>query len=84
MLVAVIKDTSEFIISGDFNQNTIVQNAINAGFTAEQVEILTQAEYDARKALEPQPEVQPSEIEVLKQRTEDLELILTELLLGGM
>lgn len=56
MNYCVIKDTT-IIIDGSENPTEIMlKNALNAGYTETEVEILTEEEYQARKSLEPQPE----------------------------
>lgn len=60
MNYCVIKDTTKIIDGSDNPLELMLQNAQNAGFTADKVEILTQEQYDARKALEPQPTPQPT------------------------
>lgn len=64
-----IGTANEIESSNHLSDETLIKNAINAGFAVEQVEILTQAEFDERKALEPEPIKEPSE----KERIEQLE-----------
>lgn len=68
---AVLLDTTFIIVAGEKN-DLLLQNAINAGFKEEQIEILTQEHYDERKALEPAPSKPVSEIEFLRQENERL------------
>ena len=56
MFYCVVKNTT-LIIDGSTNTNEIMlQNASQAGFRESEVEILTEEEYQRRKASEPQPE----------------------------
>jgi hypothetical protein len=57
----------------------MVQNAQNAGFTETEVEILTEEEYEARKALEPEPLQSPTDKERIE-ATEAAILALMEVL----
>ena len=80
MKYCVIKDTAKIIDGSDNPTEIMLQNAINAGFTESEVEILTEEEYQSRKALEPLPPQLPSTEERL-QMAEDA---LVFLLMGGM
>ena len=53
MNFCVIKDTVKVVDGSKNDINTMIQNAIKAGFTESEVEILTEEEYLARKVLEP-------------------------------
>lgn len=64
MKYCVIKNTTTVIDGSENTDEIMVQNAQNAGFTAGEVEILTEEEYQARKANESIPPEQ--EIEQLK------------------
>ena len=80
MKYCVVKNTTK-VIDGSNNPDSIMlQNAVNAGFTEAEVEILTEAEYEARKALEPQPPQPPTD----KERIEALELAMLEIIIGGV
>lgn len=79
MRYCVIKDTTT-VIDGSNNSTEIMrENAQNAGFTESEVEILTEEEYQARKALEP---VEPKPI-TAQERLEALEQGLLEVILNG-
>jgi hypothetical protein len=79
MKYCVIKNTTK-VIDGSNNPDSIMlQNAVNAGFTEAEVEILTEAEYEAREALEPVPSQPPT----AEERIEALELAMLEVVLGG-
>ena len=80
MKYCVIKNTTTVIDGSDNPQQVMIKNAENAGFKAEEVEILTEKEFEARKALEPLPPHEPTAEERL-QSLEDAMLFLT---LGGM
>lgn len=66
MKYCVIKNTSTVIDGSKNPPEIMLQNAINAGFTESEVEILTEEEYQARKALEPVPPKELTEIEKLQ------------------
>jgi hypothetical protein len=76
----VIKDATKVIDGSDNPIEIMLQNAQNAGFTAEEVEILTEEEYQARKVLEPIPPQEPTD----KERLEALEQAMLEIVMGGM
>lgn len=76
MKYCVIKNTTTIIDGSDNADAVMIQNALNAGFVETEVEILTEEEYGARKALEPVPG-QPSTTE---ERITELELITADLL----
>lgn len=81
MIYCVIKGTTTIIDDIKTNNDvTKIQNAINCGYTADQVEILTQSEFDERKALEPVPIKEPSD----KERIAELEQIINMILMGDM
>lgn len=80
MKYCVIKNTTKIIDGSENPQDVMLQNALNAGFTAEEVEVLTEEEFEARKALEPLPPHEPTAEERL-QSLEDAMLFLT---LGGI
>lgn len=76
----VVKDTTT-VIDGSLNSDEVMlQNANHAGFTTEQVEILTQEQYDERKALEPVPEPIPTQVDLLQQQLATQQAIIDELL----
>lgn len=78
MYYIVRKNTASEIEKAE-NDIHLLQNAIDAGFTKNEVEILTEEEYQARKDLEPIPPKEPTKEELLEQRINDLELyILTQ------
>ena len=56
MIKCVIKGTTITIDGSENSTQTMLQNAQNAGYSESTIEILTEEEYDARKALEPNPE----------------------------
>ncbi|MGE6515820.1 hypothetical protein [Lysinibacillus sphaericus] len=76
MRYCVTKGTTK-VIDGSLNKDEIMyQNAKSAGFTLNQVEILTQEQYDARKALEPVLQTLPTD----KERIDQLENVILKLL----
>lgn len=79
MKYCVIKDTTQVIDGSNNSEETMLQNAQNAGFTENEVEILTAEEYQAKKELEP-VSPQPPTTEERLQSAEDTILFL----LGGM
>lgn len=52
----------------------MLQNAKNAGFTEDEIEILTEEEYQLRKELEPAEEPGPTENEMVMLAIADLDL----------
>lgn len=63
MKYCVIKNTTKVIDGSENSLEIMLQNAINAGFAENEVEILTEEEYQARVDLEPKPIELPSESE---------------------
>lgn len=91
MKYCVIKDTAKVIDGSDNPLKIMIQNAQNAGFAENEVEILTEEEYQARVELEPKPMAEPTEIEILKQEKEvlaqsvyELSSIVELILTGGI
>ena len=80
MRYCVIKNTTTTLDGSSNTNDVMLQNALNCGYSAEQVEILTQEQYDERKALEPQPIKEPSD----KERITELEQIINMILMGDM
>lgn len=76
MKYCVIKNTTDIIDGSDNNTEVMLQNATNLGFLESEVEILTSEEYQARKALEPQPIPTPSLEERLLIAEETINVIL--------
>lgn len=60
MKYCVVKNSTKVIDGSDNSTELMVQNAQNAGFTESELEILTEEEYQARKALEPIPPQEPT------------------------
>lgn len=79
MKYCVIKDTTKVIDGSENPTEIMLQNAQNAGFTENEVEILAEEEYEARKELEPKPTELPS----LEDRLQALEQIELDRILGG-
>ena len=80
MKYCVVKYTVN-VIDGSINNKTIMlQNAINIGFSENEVEILTEEEYQARVELEPKPIEEPS----IEERVKTTEETIMMLLMGGM
>jgi hypothetical protein len=76
----VIKNTAKIIDGSENKQEIMLQNAENAGFKAEEVEMLTKEEFEERKALEPTLPQEPTTDERL-QAVEEALLFIT---LGGI
>lgn len=76
MKYCVIKDTTKVIDGSENPLDMMLQNAQNAGFTENEVEILTEEEYQARVGLEPQPISPPSVEERLAVAEETINIIL--------
>lgn len=66
MKYCVLKNTTQILDGSKNPSEVMIQNAINAGFSEKEVEILTEEEYEARKALEPPKPKQLSEIDKLR------------------
>jgi hypothetical protein len=76
----VIKHTTK-TIDGSENPNEIMlENAKNLGLAESEVEILTEEEYQARKALEPIPPQPPNEMELLRNKITEQERTMEELM----
>jgi tetrahydromethanopterin S-methyltransferase subunit H len=69
MKYCVVKNTVTVIDGSDNSEEVMIQNAINAGFTESQVEILTKEEYETRLASQP---IQPT-LPTLEERISALE-----------
>ena len=76
MKYCVVKDTTKVIDGSGNSAETMLQNAQNAGFTENQIEILTEEEYLTRVENEPKPLPLPT----AEERLEALEMVLLELL----
>lgn len=76
MKYCVIKNTTKVIDGSENPIEIMLQNAENAGFTEAEVEILTEEEYEARKALEPTPPQEPTAEERLTALEEVMLMIL--------
>lgn len=76
MKYCVIKNTTKIIDGSENLQEVMLQNAENAGFTAEEIEILTEEEFEVRKALEPTPPQKPTAEERLTVLEEVMLMIL--------
>lgn len=79
MRYCVIKNTTKVIDGSENPDDIMFQNARNAGFAEAEVEILTEEEYQVRKATEPKPPQMPT----TEERLEALEVAMLELVLGG-
>lgn len=79
MRYCVIKNTTKVIDGSENPIEVMLQNAQNAGFTAEEVEILTEEEYEERVKNEPKSPQEPTQ----EERLEALEMAVLELVLGG-
>lgn len=78
MKYCVIKDTTRIIDGSENPIETMLLNAINAGFEESEVEILTEEEYQARKELEPDEPLPKTEIDILREENEALKKRLDE------
>lgn len=82
MKYCAIKNTT-IVIDGSENPIEIMlQNVESAGFTEVDIEILTEEEFEARKALEPIPPQTPTENEILRDYVLDLDFRLIMMELG--
>lgn len=76
MKYCVVRNTTKVIDGSDNPPEIMLQNAINSGFEESEIEMLTEEEYKARKALEPQPAPTPSVEERLAIAEETINIIL--------
>lgn len=91
MKYCVIKNTARAITQG-LNEESLICQAVNTEFngillTEYEIEILTEEEYQSKKALEPKPPKPLSEIEKLKIESAQANAELFEMVLmmtGGM
>ena len=79
MKYCVVKETIRIIDGSNNPAEIMLQNALSAGFSESQVEILTEEEYHQRLKNEPKPSPQPSD----KERIEALEEAMLEVILNG-
>ena len=77
MKYCVVSDTVKVIDGSENSEEIMAQNAQNAGIA--DFEILTEEEYQVRKASEPVPQQEPT----AQERIEALEAALLEVVLGG-
>lgn len=80
MKYCVVRNTTTVIDGSENSIEIMLQNAQNAGFSKDEVEVLTEEEYQARRVSEP---VEPSSPTV-SERLEALEQAMLELILGGV
>jgi len=73
MKYCVIKNTTKVIDGSKNPQEIMLLNAINAGFTELEVEILAEDEFEARKALEPLLLHEPTTDELMMLAIADLD-----------
>lgn len=76
MKYCVIKNTATVIDGSDNADTVMIQNAANVGFTADEIEILAEEEYQQRLASIPQSPKPPTQAE----RIEALEAAMLALL----
>lgn len=74
MKYCVIKDTVRVIDGSDNPLEIMLENAQNVGFTENEVEILTEAEYQIRLENEPKPPQEPT----FEERMSALEMLELE------
>ncbi|ABR46667.1 hypothetical protein Amet_4342 [Alkaliphilus metalliredigens QYMF] len=72
MKYCVIKNTTKVIDGSSNSSEIMLQNALNAGLTEEEIEILTEEEYQARKDLEP---IAPKEPTLEEKNRADIDYI---------
>lgn len=84
MEYCVIKNTTKVIDGSENPIKIMLKNALNAGFAENEVEILTEEEYQARVELEPKPIAQPTMEERLEVTEETLLMLMDINLMGGM
>jgi hypothetical protein len=71
-MYCVVRGTTKVINSNE-PEEIMLQNAQNAGLSADEVEILTEEEYRVRKEAEPRPPQPKTKIEELEERIKALE-----------
>ena len=74
MKYCVIKNTITVIDGSENPEEVMYRNALGSGFKVEEVEILTEGEYQLRYDNTPKPPVSKSELEILKETVEELVL----------
>lgn len=79
MRYCVVKNTTIVIDGSDNQAEIMLQNALNAGFSENEVEILSEEEYQARVDAEPKPSQPPS----VDERLEAAELAIINLMMEG-
>lgn len=82
MKYCVIKNTVRLIDGSDNPEEVMYKNALNSGFKAEEVEIITEEEFQLRVDNTPKPPVPKTDLEVLKDTVD--RILLAQLLEGGM
>lgn len=84
MKFCVIKDTTTVIDGSKNSEEIMIQNALNAGLTETEVEILTEEEYETRKSLEPKILEQISKFKVELTETDYKIIKCSEYQLAGL
>ena len=84
MKYCVIKDTTIAIDGSENPVEIMLENAISAGFTENEVEILTEEEYLTRLENEPKPPQPPTTEERLEMAEETILFLMDINLMGGM
>ena len=85
MRYCVVKDTLT-IIDGSLNSNEImIKNALECGYNKNQIEVLTEEEYQNRILINPRP-IPKTEMELIKEKQEMQDKAILELstLIGGV
>ena len=80
MRYCVNRGTTTVIDGSENPVDVMLQNALNAGFSTSEVEILTEEEYQARVNAEPKPLRPPTD----KERLDDLEAAMAAILGGAV
>lgn len=76
MKYCVIKNTTKVIDGSENPLEIMLQNARNAGFTENEVEILTEEEYQTRVELEPKPIELPNTNERIEMLEDTINFLL--------
>ncbi|WP_346896111.1 hypothetical protein [Clostridium sp. UBA7503] len=77
MIIAIEKSTNKIIVSSSFsNIETELQNALNCGFTSEEVEVREVTDEEYQFILENQPSDTTPQQPSLEQRMEALEKLM--------
>lgn len=84
MKYCVIKNTTKVIDGSNNFLEIMLQNAINAGYLETEIEILTEEEYQSRKANEPIPPHPLSAEERISMAEQAINDLIMTIMMGGI